>query len=52
MINNEWIYQTTVGMNKKKKKTRNLPKRNHSIQVFVVNFIIIAAMAFVIILNL
>jgi len=52
MINDEWIYQTTVGMNKKKKKLINLPKRNHSIQVFVVNFIIIAAMAFVIILNL
>jgi hypothetical protein len=49
MNNDEWIYQRTVGMNKKKKK---LPKRNHSIQVFVVNFIIIAAMAFVIILNL
>ncbi len=49
MNNDEWIYQRTVGMNKKKKK---LPKRNHSIQVFVVNFIIIAGMAFVIILDL
>ena len=52
MINDECIYQITVGMNKKKKKLKNLPKSNHSIQVFVVNFIIITAMAFVIILNL
>ncbi len=52
MINNEWIYQTTVGMNKKKKKSINLSKRNYSIQVFVVNFVIIAAMALVIILIL
>ena len=51
-MNDEWIYQTLDKMNKKKKKSKYLSKRNQSTPKLVAYFVVILAITFVIILNI